>query len=56
MSDPAGATAASAATGEESAFPQAPPGGDCAVDRPPLRLVVPGREAACHYSEEVLGV
>jgi oligopeptide transport system ATP-binding protein len=32
------------------------PGRDCAVDRPPLRLVVPGREAACHYSEEVLGV
>jgi len=29
---------------------------DCAGDRPPLRLVVPGREAACHYSEEVLGV
>ena len=23
---------------------------------PLLRLVVPGREAACHYSEEVLGV
>ena len=36
--------------------PQAAPGGDCAVDSPPLRLVVPGREAACHYSEEVLGV
>jgi oligopeptide transport system ATP-binding protein len=34
----------------------AAPGRDCAVDRPPLRLVVPGREAACHYSEEVLGV
>jgi oligopeptide transport system ATP-binding protein len=32
------------------------PGRDCAVDVPPLRLVVPGREAACHYSEEVLGV
>jgi oligopeptide transport system ATP-binding protein len=35
---------------------EAPPGRDCAVDLPPLRLVVPGREAACHYSEEVLGV
>ena len=35
---------------------EAPPGGDCAADLPPLRLVVPGREAACHYSEEVLGV
>jgi hypothetical protein len=22
---------------------------------PPLRPVLPGREAACHYSEEVLG-
>jgi oligopeptide transport system ATP-binding protein len=32
------------------------PGRDCAVDLPPLRLVAPGREAACHYSEEVLGV
>jgi oligopeptide transport system ATP-binding protein len=32
------------------------PGRDCADDVPPLRLVVPGREAACHYSEEVLGV
>ena len=32
------------------------PGRDCSVDVPPLRLVVPGREAACHYSEEVLGV
>src|SRR5918994_131891 len=31
------------------------PGRDCAGDRPPLRLVVPGPEAACHYSEEVLG-
>jgi oligopeptide transport system ATP-binding protein len=31
-------------------------GRDCAGDAPPLRLVVPGREAACHYSEEVLGV
>jgi oligopeptide transport system ATP-binding protein len=35
---------------------EALPGRDCAGDRPPLRLVVPGREAACHYSEEVLGV
>ncbi|WP_249027814.1 ABC transporter ATP-binding protein [Blastococcus saxobsidens] len=34
----------------------APPGRHCAEDVPPLRLVVPGREAACHYSEEVLGV
>jgi oligopeptide transport system ATP-binding protein len=34
----------------------AAPGRDCAGDAPPLRLVVPGREAACHYSEEVLGV
>jgi oligopeptide transport system ATP-binding protein len=35
---------------------EAAPGRDCAVDVPPLRLVAPGREAACHYSEEVLGV
>ncbi len=35
---------------------EAAPGRDCAVDLPPLRLIVPGREAACHYSEEVLGV
>ncbi|MGY1734144.1 ABC transporter ATP-binding protein [Geodermatophilus sp. SYSU D01045] len=34
----------------------AAPGRECAGDVPPLRLVVPGREAACHYSEEVLGV
>jgi oligopeptide transport system ATP-binding protein len=34
----------------------AAPGRDCVTDVPPLRLVVPGREAACHYSEEVLGV
>ena len=34
----------------------AAPGRECATDIPPLRLVVPGREAACHYSEEVLGV
>src|SRR5687768_11195322 len=34
----------------------AAPGRECATDAPPLRLVVPGREAACHYSEEVLGV
>jgi oligopeptide transport system ATP-binding protein len=32
------------------------PGRHCAGDVPPLRLVIPGREAACHYSEEVLGV
>ncbi len=32
------------------------PGRDCAVDNPALRVVVPGRQAACHYSEEVLGV
>jgi oligopeptide transport system ATP-binding protein len=32
------------------------PGRVCDTDIPPLRLVVPGREAACHYSEEVLGV
>jgi oligopeptide transport system ATP-binding protein len=32
------------------------PGRVCDTDVPPLRLVVPGREAACHYSEEVLGV
>ena len=32
------------------------PGRDCVGDVPPLRLVVPGREAACDYSEEVLGV
>jgi oligopeptide transport system ATP-binding protein len=36
--------------------PDAAPGRDCVGDVPPLRLVVPGREAACHYSEEVLGV
>ncbi|MGY1835349.1 ABC transporter ATP-binding protein [Blastococcus sp. SYSU DS0510] len=35
---------------------QAAPGRDCVADVPPLRLVVPGREAACHYSEEVLHV
>ncbi|MEX5718021.1 ABC transporter ATP-binding protein [Geodermatophilus maliterrae] len=35
---------------------EAAPGRECATDAPPLRLVVPGREAACHYSEEVLGV
>ena len=35
---------------------EALPGRDCFSDVPPLRLVVPGREAACHYSEEVLGV
>jgi oligopeptide transport system ATP-binding protein len=26
----------------------------CRVDRPPLREVVPGRESACHFAEEVL--
>jgi oligopeptide transport system ATP-binding protein len=36
--------------------PAALPGRDCVGDVPPLRLVVPGRQAACHYSEEVLGV
>ena len=35
---------------------EAAPGRECATDVPPLRLVAPGREAACHYSEEVLGV
>ena len=35
---------------------EADPGRDCVADVPPLRLVAPGREAACHYSEEVLGV
>jgi oligopeptide transport system ATP-binding protein len=34
----------------------AAPGRDCVVDIPPLRHVVPGRESACHYSEEVIGV
>jgi oligopeptide transport system ATP-binding protein len=34
----------------------AAPGRECATDVPLLRLVAPGREAACHYSEEVLGV
>jgi oligopeptide transport system ATP-binding protein len=34
----------------------AAPGRDCVGDVPPLRLVIPGRESACHYSEEVLGV
>jgi oligopeptide transport system ATP-binding protein len=34
----------------------AAPGRECATDVPPLRPVAPGREAACHYSEEVLGV
>ena len=28
---------------------------ECSVDVPLLRPVLPGREAACHYSEEVLG-
>ena len=35
---------------------EAAPGRDCATDLPLLRVVVPGREAACHYSEEVLDV
>jgi len=35
---------------------EAVPGRDCVTDVPALRPVVPGREAACHYSEEVLGV
>jgi len=30
------------------------PGEECSIDVPPLRPVLPGREAACHYSEEVL--
>jgi oligopeptide transport system ATP-binding protein len=30
------------------------PGAECSRDVPPLRVVLPGREAACHYSEEVL--
>jgi oligopeptide transport system ATP-binding protein len=34
----------------------AAPGRECATDVPPLRPVAPGREAACHYSEEVLNV
>jgi oligopeptide transport system ATP-binding protein len=32
----------------------AEPGRDCVTDRPPLRMVTLGREAACHYAEEVL--
>jgi oligopeptide transport system ATP-binding protein len=32
----------------------AAPGRDCVADVPPLRVVEIGREAACHYSEEVL--
>jgi oligopeptide transport system ATP-binding protein len=35
---------------------EAAPGRDCAADLPPLMVVAPGREAACHYSQEVLGV
>lgn len=34
--------------------PAAAPGRDCAGDVPPLREVVPGRTAACHYSEELI--
>jgi oligopeptide transport system ATP-binding protein len=30
------------------------PGRECAQDVPPLREVLPGRESACHYSEELL--
>ncbi|MDF2748295.1 MAG: oligopeptide/dipeptide transporter, ATPase subunit [Propionibacteriaceae bacterium] len=30
------------------------PGRECAHDVPPLREVLPGRESACHYSEELL--
>jgi oligopeptide transport system ATP-binding protein len=29
-------------------------GRDCVTDLPPLRMVTLGREAACHYAEEVL--
>jgi oligopeptide transport system ATP-binding protein len=32
----------------------AAPGRDCVIDLPPLRMVRLGREAACHYAEEVL--
>ena len=32
----------------------AAPGRDCVTDVPPLRTVTIGREAACHYAEEVL--
>jgi oligopeptide transport system ATP-binding protein len=32
----------------------AAPGRDCVTDLPPLRMVTLGREAACHYAEEVL--
>ena len=52
---PAGAPSTRGARGRGPA-PTRPPGRDCVGDVPPLRLVVPGREAACHYSEEVLGV
>jgi oligopeptide transport system ATP-binding protein len=34
--------------------PEAAPGRDCFVDVPPLRMIELGREAACHYAEEVL--
>ncbi|MFW6187260.1 MAG: ABC transporter ATP-binding protein [Actinomycetota bacterium] len=33
--------------------PSAAPGKDCAGDVPVLRGIVPGRTAACHYSEEL---
>ena len=36
--------------------PDAAPERDCATDVPPLRPVAAGRRAACHYSEELLGV
>jgi oligopeptide transport system ATP-binding protein len=32
----------------------AAPERDCVTDLPPLRVVTVGREAACHYAEEVL--
>ena len=34
--------------------PAAAPDRDCVTDLPPLRMVTVGREAACHYAEEVL--
>ena len=35
---------------------EAAPERDCATDVPPLRAVATGRQAACHYSEELLRV
>ena len=32
----------------------ATPGLDCVTDLPPLRMITLGREAACHYAEEIL--